>query len=115
MKRSKYDLAEEAKPILRAYVGEDQELALALGALVEVRVAKKAVNSVRAVKMLLGELDRLSAGRREDKLRIIRQSVTNSWKGVFPLKNGDRTQKQARPDGGPPAGRVQEEEGTYLL
>lgn len=90
---SKYDLQEDAKPVLRAYVGEDRQLAQALGALIDVRVAKRAINSKRAIEMLLGELDRLSGGRREDKLLLIRQSVTNSWKSVFPLKGG----------GGPPA------------
>lgn len=116
-KRSrKYELAEEAKPILRTYVGEDRELAQAIGALIEVRVAKKAVNSARAVKMLLGELDRLAQGSREDKLKILRQSVTNSWKGVFPLKNGDRPRCPGGPGDAPPAPeRVVEEEGTYLL
>ena len=83
---TKYDLAEDAKPILRAYVGEDRELGLAIAALVEVRIAKKAINSARAISMLLCELDKLSQGCREDKLLILRQSITNSWKGVFPLK-----------------------------
>ena len=110
---SKYELAEDAKPILRAYVGEDRELHQALGALIEVRVAKRAVNSARAVKMLLGELDRLSGGRREDKLLLLRQSVTNSWKSVFPLRGGTSPgaseSRPAAPD------RVVEEEGTYLL
>ena len=116
VKRSKYDLAEEAKPILRTYVGEDRELAQAMGALIEVRVAKKAINSARAVKMLLGDLDRLAQGSREDKLKIIRQSVTNSWKGVFPLKNGDRPRGSGGHGDMPPAPeRVVEEEGTYLL
>ena len=85
---TKYDLAEDAKPILRAYVGEDRELHQALGALIEVRVAKKAINSARAIKMLLGELDRLSEGQGEDKLLLIQQSIANSWKSVFPLRKG---------------------------
>lgn len=85
---SKYDLAQDAKPILRRYVGQDRQLAQALGALIQVRVAKKAVNSAQAISMLLRELDKLSQGRREDKLLILAQSVTNSWKGVFPLKGG---------------------------
>ena len=113
VKRSKYDLAEDAKPILRAYVGEDRELHQALGALIEVRVAKRAVNSARAVKMLLGELDRLSGGRREDKLLLLRQSVTNSWKSVFPLRGG--TSPGALGGYTPAPDRVVEEEGTYLL
>ena len=37
---------------------------------------------------LLNEIDRLSDGRREDKLLLVRQSVANSWKSVFPLKGG---------------------------
>ena len=43
---------------------------------------------------LLRELDRLSEGRREDKLLLIRQSVSNSWKSVFPLRQqgGQRTE-----------------------
>ena len=90
---SKYDLAEDAKPVLQAYVGEDGELARALADLIEIRVAKKAINSRRALVSLLRELDRLSEGRREDKLLLIRQSVTNSWKSVFPLRQqgGQRT------------------------
>lgn len=83
---SKYELAEDAKPILRAYVGRDAELYQALAALIEVRTAKKAINSARAIKMLLTELDRLSGGRREDKLLLVQQSVANSWKSVFPLR-----------------------------
>ncbi|MGI5963652.1 MAG: helix-turn-helix domain-containing protein [Lawsonibacter sp.] len=110
---SKYDLAEEAKPILRAYVGEDRELAASLGALIEVRVAKKAINSGRAIAMLLCELDKLSHGQREEKLQIVRQSVTNSWKGVFPLKGSDRKECFPIEDG--KSARVREEEGTYLL
>lgn len=108
----KYDLAEDAKPILRSYVGEDRELAQALGALIEVRIAKKAVNSARAISMLLCQLDKLAKGRREDKLLILRQSVTNSWKGVFPLKGTGSYQHPVNLD---ERSRVVEEEGTYLL
>lgn len=108
----KYDLAEDAKPILRSYVGEDRELAQALGALIEVRIAKKAVNSARAISMLLCQLDKLAQGRREDKLLILRQSVTNSWKGVFPLKGTGGYQHPVNLD---KRSRVVEEEGTYLL
>lgn len=110
---SKYDLAEDAKPILRSYVGEDRELHQALGALIEVRVAKRAINSARAVKMLLGELDRLSGGRREDKLLLLRQSVTNSWKSVFPLRRGEGSPSPETVPSAPD--RVVEEEGTYRL
>ena len=75
-------------PILQAYVGDDRELHRALGAFIQQRVELRAINSARAVKMLLGELDRLSEGRREDKLLLIQQSMANSWKSVFPLRKG---------------------------
>jgi len=91
-RREKTELAEDVKALLRDYVGEDRELAQEMAALVEVRAEKKAVNSKRAVRMLLAELDRLSGGRREDKLLLIRQSVVNSWKSVFPLRGGNRDQ-----------------------
>lgn len=51
--------------MLQAYVGEDGELHRALADLIEIRVAKKAINSKRAIVSLLRELDRLSEGRRE--------------------------------------------------
>lgn len=86
--RKKRELSGEAKELLRSYVGEDRELAVALGALMEVRAEKRAANTARAVRMLLAELDRLSGGRREDKLLLLRQSVVNSWKSVFPLRGG---------------------------
>lgn len=86
-RKSQFALEEEAKPVLREYCGQDQELAQALADLIDVRTKRKAVNSRRAIIALLKELDRLSGGRREDKLLLIQQSVLNSWKSVFPLKN----------------------------
>ena len=47
--------------------------------------------------MLLTELDRLSGGRREEKLALVRQSVTNSWKSVFPLRGSGQGQPQPGP------------------
>lgn len=105
---SKYDLAEDAKPVLRAYCGTDDVLARALADLIEMRRDLKAINSKRAINLLLGELDRLSDGDRELKIALLRQSFLNSWKSVFPLKGG----------GGPTtvmSTRVCEEEGTYAL
>jgi len=85
-RKSQFDLEEDAKPVLQAYCGQDQELTQALADLIDIRTKLKAVNSKRAIVCLLQELDRLSGGRRTDKLLLIRQSVTNSWKSVFPLK-----------------------------
>ena len=79
---------ETVRTLLTQYAGEDGELAQALDDLMEVRNAKKAVNSPRAIVTLLNTLDKLAGGSREQKLQIVQQSVTNSWKSVFPLKGG---------------------------
>lgn len=89
-RKSKYALADDAKPILRAYVGEgenvDKELAKALADFIELRETLRAVNSAKAIKELLRRLDELSQKDRTTKLLLIRQSIANSWKSVFPLK-----------------------------
>ena len=87
-KKSRFDLDEDAKPLLQEYCKGDKELARAMGDFIEVRKSLRAINSKKAIKMLLTELDRLSGGNRESKLLLIRQSITNSWKSVFPLKGG---------------------------
>ena len=62
-----------------------------------IRAAKKAVDSTRAVTTLLNRLNRLSDNSREVKLQILEQSVTNSWKGIFPLKGGQaQTRKEPK-------------------
>lgn len=87
-RRVRHELTEEARALLYSYAAGDRDLAEALAGFMEIRTAKKAVNSVRGIKTLLGELERLSGGDRETKLALIRQSITNSWKGLFPLRNG---------------------------
>lgn len=82
----RYELTEEAKILLRAYVGEDKELHRTLGAFMDLRKDMRAVNSGRAVKLLLARLDEYSGGSRENKLALINQSIVNSWKGIFPLR-----------------------------
>lgn len=82
-----YQLDDGARKLLNDYVRGDPELADVMVSFMEVRVAKKAVNSARAIKALLNELDRLSQGDRTMKLRIINQSIANSWKSVFPLSS----------------------------
>ena len=43
------------------------------------------------------QLDRLGGGSRERKLQIVRQSVTNSWKSVFPIKGGQAPPREEEP------------------
>lgn len=85
-RKSKYTLQEDAKPILREYVGSDQELDFALADFIQLREQKQAINSAAAIKALLMKLDRLSGGDREIKLQLINEAMANSWKSVFPLR-----------------------------
>ena len=89
-----------AEALLSAYAAGDEELRQALDGLMEIRAAKRAVNSPRAVSALLCELDRLAGGSREEKLRIVEQSLANSWKSVFPRKGGgyDRQREERERD-----------------
>lgn len=93
------ELDPEARAMLNRYVAGDPELTEAMQALMEVRQAprSKAVNTPRAIKTLLGELDKLSGGSRETRLSIIRQSVMAGWAGLFPLRGGGGGGKPRRP------------------
>ena len=84
------ELDPEARAMLNRYVAGDPELTEAMQALMEVRQAprSKAVNTARAIKTLLTELDKLSGGDRDTRLRIIRKSVMAGWVGLFPLRGG---------------------------
>lgn len=88
--RKARELDPEARAMLNRYVAGDPELTEAMQALMEVRQAprSKAVNTPKAVKTLLTELDKLSGGDRDTRLRIIRQSVMAGWVGLFPLRGG---------------------------
>ena len=94
---SKYDLAEDAKPLLQAYVAGDQELHRMLGEFIKLRVELQAINSREAIKRLLNRLDKLSGGDRGIKLQLLDQSITSSWKSVFPLRGKEGQQAQATP------------------
>lgn len=107
---SRYALQEEAKPVLRAYVGEDRELARALADLIEVRELKRAMNTQRGIQGLLSKLDELSHGDRETKLALLREAYGNGWKSVYPLRSAGPTKPAAFQ-----RAAVVEEEGSYSL
>lgn len=96
-RKSKYDLAEDAKPMLKSYVGDDRELALLMVEFIGTREKLRAINSKRALAIQLETLEKLSGGNREQKIELLKQSIGNSWKGIFPLKAGGRP-VQAEPE-----------------
>ncbi len=105
----KIKLDEDARPLLNDYVRGDRAMAEAMMDLMEIRTAKKAVNSYRGIKNLLAELDRLSGGDREMKLLLLQQSAANGWKSVFPL----RVNSRAAPASGGKAEKVKSELSTW--
>ena len=96
-RRAKREWDGAVQALLAEYAAGDAELAQALDDLMEVRRARKAVNTARAVATLLDQLDRLGGGSRERKLQIVRQSVANSWKSVFPIKGGQAPPGEEEP------------------
>ncbi len=81
--RKKQEISPEIKAILSEYAGADGALAQALDGLMEIRMAKKAVNSETAVRQLLKRLDKFSGGDRMHKLALLEEATTNSWKTVY--------------------------------
>jgi len=85
--------AKEIKKLNNIYIGffseyakDDGLLLSTLNDFAEMRKAKKKpLATERAVKMLLVELDKLSP-ESKTKIKILNQSILNSWSGVFPLK-----------------------------
>ena len=85
-RKSRYALQEEAKPLLRAYCGQDQELARALAEFIQLREQLRAINSAAGIRALLGKLELLSGCNRNLKLQLISEAKPNSSKSLFPLK-----------------------------
>lgn len=53
--------------------------------------------TVRALELGLAKLDKLASDD-EEKIEIVNQTIENSWKGFFPLKEEYRTRKEITPD-----------------
>lgn len=52
----------------------------------KIRKKLKAVNSDRAINSLVSKINEYSNGNPNDAVKIIEQSIENSWKGIFPMK-----------------------------
>jgi hypothetical protein len=48
----------------------------------------------RAVQLAMGNLEKLSGGDNDIAIQILEQSIMNSWKGLFALKE-DKQQRKA--------------------
>ena len=93
-RKSKYDLAEDAKFVLRAYVGEDRELARLLADFIDVRKSLSCINSKRAILIQLKRLDALSGGDRAKKLSLLECAIGSSWRAIYPERGGRPAQAE---------------------
>jgi len=59
---------------------------------IEMRVKIRKPMTLRAEELVIKELDKLSCNVTE-QIKILEQSIMNSWQGVFPLKNKDTPKK----------------------
>ena len=79
----------EVEKCVAEYCGDDEELRETIMGLLKNRIKinrKKAVVTDEAMKLILRRLDRLSDGRREVKLAMLRNAIERNWLTVFELK-----------------------------
>lgn len=87
-KKTEYDL------IIENYTN-DLQLRNTIYEFIKMRKAIKAPMTSNALKLMLSKLDKLSSGDKDKKFKILEQSIMNSWKGLFELKN-ENGQKQVQ-------------------
>lgn len=90
---SYHDSSEKPKnqpkqPIM--YFPNDEILNKTFADYVDMRKKIKAPMTNRAIELAINKLNELSAGDNEKAIRIVEQSIMNSWKGLFELKETDR-------------------------
>lgn len=80
----------EGSELISSFAGSNEELAEALRAWVDMRkeMAKKRkeVFSIRALKMALKSLSKVSGGSELKALEIVNRGVELSWKGFYPIR-----------------------------
>ena len=78
-------------PTPEIYFPEDEKLNKAFCDYVEMRKEIKAKMTDRAVQLAIKKLNNLSGGDNDKAIAILEQSVMNSWKGLFELKEPKKT------------------------
>lgn len=91
---SKKNPSPEWSELIASFAGKNEELAEALREWIAMRseMAKKRkeVFGIRAAKMALKSLHKLSGGSELKALEIVNQGIEHSWKGFYPLRDGKR-------------------------
>lgn len=90
----KMNLSPEWSELVASFAEKNEELAEALREWIAMRseMAKKRkeVFGIRAAKMALKSLHKLSGGSELKALEIVNQGIEHSWKGFYPLRDSKR-------------------------
>lgn len=76
------------------YYPLDEKLNAAFADYVDMRKKIKNPMTERAIELAIKKLDDMSEGDNDVAIQILEQSVMNSWKGLFPLKEEKRQTKK---------------------
>ncbi len=91
---SKKNLSPEWSELVASFAGKNEELAEALREWIAMRIEmarkRKEVFGIRAAKMALKSLHKLSGGSELKALEIVNQGIEHSWKGFYPLRDSKR-------------------------
>lgn len=71
----------------KEFFPDDEKLNQAFADFVDMRKQIKAPMTDRAIGMAIKKLTELSGGNYDTAVKILEQSIMNSWKGLFPIKN----------------------------
>ena len=81
---------------MREYCGNDAELARALEAFLDNRIAKKKpLKTKRSAELLTGRLDKFSEGDRALKIALLDTAILHDWDSVYPLKKDEQPPSDA--------------------
>lgn len=93
-RESKKNLSPEWSELIASFAEKNEELAEALREWMAMRTEmakkRKEVFGIRAAKMALKSLHKLSGGSELKALEIVNQGIEHSWKGFYPLRDGKR-------------------------
>ena len=89
------DKKENKKRTPAVYYPTDDLLNQAFTDYVDMRKKIKSPMTERAIQLAMGNLEKLSGGDNDIAVQILEQSVMNSWKGLFALKDDKRSNNKA--------------------
>lgn len=93
-RESKKNLSPEWSELIASFAEKNEELAEALREWMAMRTEmakkRKEVFGIRAAKMALKSLHKLSGGSELKALEIVNQGIEHSWKGFYPLRDSKR-------------------------